>query len=75
MNTISTWITDRREQLDAEEGAAMVEYGLLIFFIALAVIAVLAALGPQISGMFDDVKTGIENPSSLTTDGSSSTSG
>lgn len=46
-------------QLQDEEGAAMVEYGLLIFFIALAVIAVLTLLGPEIAGMFQDVVDGI----------------
>lgn len=45
--------------LHDEEGAAMVEYGLLIFFIALAVIAVLTLLGPEIAGMFQDVVDGI----------------
>ena len=38
-----------------EEGAAMVEYGLLIALIALAVVAALTLLGTQIDGFFDSV--------------------
>ncbi len=48
--------------LHDEEGAAMVEYGLLIFFIALAVIAVLTLLGPEIAGMFQAGVDGISGP-------------
>jgi pilus assembly protein Flp/PilA len=42
-----------------EEGAAMVEYGLLIFFISIAAIAVLVNLGPAIADMFQQVLTAI----------------
>ena len=59
MNTITKLYESVTAKLVDEEGAAMVEYGLLIFFIALAVIAVLAILGPQIAGMFDEVATRI----------------
>ncbi len=40
---------------DEDKGAAMVEYGLLISFIAVAVIAVLVLLGPAIANLFDQV--------------------
>ena len=59
MNTITKLREAVTTQLVDEEGAAMVEYGLLIFFIALAVIAVLTLLGPEIAGMFQDVVDGI----------------
>lgn len=59
MNTITKLYEAATSQLHDEEGAAMVEYGLLIFFIALAVIAVLTLLGPEIAGMFQDVVDGI----------------
>lgn len=38
-----------------DRGAAMVEYGLLLAFIAIAVIGVLVLLGPAIAGLFQDV--------------------
>ena len=38
-----------------EEGQGMVEYGLLLGLIAIAVIAVLIILGPRIANMFQDV--------------------
>ncbi len=38
-----------------EEGQGMVEYGLLLGLIAIAVIAVLVILGPRIANMFSDV--------------------
>ena len=37
-----------------ESGQGMVEYGLIIGLIAIIVIAVFVALGPQIKNMFDD---------------------
>ncbi|MDP3920548.1 MAG: Flp family type IVb pilin [Candidatus Omnitrophota bacterium] len=38
-----------------ESGQTMVEYGLLIALISIAVIAVLVALGPRIAGFFQAV--------------------
>jgi pilus assembly protein Flp/PilA len=38
-----------------DRGATMVEYGLLLFFIAIAVVGVLAVLGPQIAALFQQV--------------------
>ncbi len=37
----------------AEEGQGMVEYGLIVGLIAIIVIAVMVALGPQIVGIFE----------------------
>lgn len=59
MNTLTKLYEAVTSQLHDEEGAAMVEYGLLIFFIALVVMAVLALLGPQIELMFQQVVDGI----------------
>lgn len=68
MNTISYLMNRATQHLQDEEGAAMVEYGLLVFFIALAVIAVLVTLGPEISNMFQSVQDQISaNTSSTTT--------
>jgi pilus assembly protein Flp/PilA len=39
---------------DDESGQGMVEYGLIVGLIAIIVIAVFVALGPQINSMFSD---------------------
>lgn len=41
-----------------EDGQGMVEYGLIVGLIAIIVIAVFVALGPQIQSMFTDVASG-----------------
>ena len=66
MNTITQLLRNATAHLEDEEGAAMVEYGLLVFFIALAVIAVLVTLGPEISGMFQSVQDSIASNTSTT---------
>lgn len=38
-----------------ERGAAMVEYGILVGFIAVVVMASVILLGSQISGLFTDI--------------------
>lgn len=43
-----------------ESGQGMVEYGLIIALIAIAVIAALKLLGPAISGIFEDAQTELE---------------
>jgi pilus assembly protein Flp/PilA len=43
-----------------ESGQTMVEYGLLIALISIAVIAVLVLLGPRIAGFFTAVDTALE---------------
>lgn len=40
---------------DDERGQTLVEYALLLFFIAIVVIAALVVLGPTISGIFQSV--------------------
>ncbi len=47
------------EALDSERGASMVEYALLITFIALVVIAALTSLGGTVSGEFDTINSGL----------------
>ena len=42
------------ELFAAEEGQGMVEYGLIVGLIAIIVIAVFVALGPQIMELFED---------------------
>jgi len=50
-------VTDRLKK--EEKGATAVEYGLLVGLIAVAIIGALIVLGPQLSGLFTSVSTGI----------------
>jgi len=43
-----------------DEGAAAIEYGLLAAGIAVAIIAVIAALGTNLNTTFTDVSTGLK---------------
>lgn len=44
-----------------EDGQTMVEYGLLIAFIAIATLVVLMVLGPRIAGYFQSVDDTLAN--------------
>jgi pilus assembly protein Flp/PilA len=44
-----------------EDGATMVEYGLMVALIAVVLIAVVTLVGQSLSGMFNDVNTAITN--------------
>jgi pilus assembly protein Flp/PilA len=58
--TLQSYVASARNRLSREEtGATAVEYGLIIGLIAVAIIAVLITLGPQISGMFTTLSTEI----------------
>jgi pilus assembly protein Flp/PilA len=40
---------------EKEEGQGLVEYALILFLVAVVVIAILVLLGPQIGGVFSQV--------------------
>ena len=42
-----------------EEGATAIEYGLLASLIAVAIVGVLATLGPKLSGVFTTVQSNL----------------
>jgi len=48
-------LRDMKSFFTHEEGQGMVEYGLIVGLIAIIVIAVFVALGPQITRLFTDV--------------------
>lgn len=50
---VKQWLIGR------EEGQGLVEYGLIIFLVAVVVIAILVLLGPQIGNVFSDINTSI----------------
>jgi pilus assembly protein Flp/PilA len=45
--------------LPREEGQGLVEYGLILVFVAIVVIAVLTILGPQIANVFSRITYGM----------------
>lgn|GEM_PF-1983500 len=42
-----------------EKGQGLVEYGLVIIFIAIVVVAILALLGPVVGNIFSSVRSGL----------------
>jgi pilus assembly protein Flp/PilA len=44
-----------------EEGATMVEYGLMVALIAVVCILVVAALGTSLAGKFDDAQNAVDD--------------
>jgi len=42
-----------------QEGATMVEYGLMLFLIAVVCLAVIALLGNKLSSVFNDIVTSL----------------
>lgn len=46
-----------------EEGATMIEYGLMVALIAVVCIAVIGALGGSLQGMFESVETEVSGVS------------
>jgi len=48
-----------RKVIKSEEGASLVEYGLLVALIAVVCIGAITALGTSISGLFTGVKSAI----------------
>jgi len=55
-NFISKFVKD-------EDGATMVEYGLMVALIAVVLIAIVTLVGQSLSGMFNTVNTGINTAS------------
>jgi len=47
-----------------QEGATAVEYGLIAGLIAVAIIAALIAIGPQLAGIFGDIQTAVTDANS-----------
>ena len=43
-----------------EEGQGLVEYALIIFLVAIVVIAILILLGPQIGSVFSSIYNGLK---------------
>jgi pilus assembly protein Flp/PilA len=55
MVSMTAFIAGIKERLASEKGATMVEYGIMVAFIAVLVMAAVVLLGPQIAGLFTQV--------------------
>jgi pilus assembly protein Flp/PilA len=54
--SLQSYFASAKDRLSREEtGATAVEYGLIIGLIAVAIVAVLIFLGPQLAGLFSSV--------------------
>jgi pilus assembly protein Flp/PilA len=52
---MSRMLAAARKLFARQEGATMVEYGLMLFFIAVVCLAVVALLGTKVSSVFNDI--------------------
>ncbi|SDW25416.1 pilus assembly protein Flp/PilA [Arthrobacter sp. yr096] len=58
--TVTSYIAGVKDRFTKEEkGATMVEYGIMVAFIALLVLAAVTLLGPQIANLFTRVDAAI----------------
>ena len=48
-------VSDVQTWLQREDGQGLVEYGLIIFLVAIVIIAILVLLGPQIGSIFSGI--------------------
>ena len=55
MQTSSVWLWTKWSLLKREEGQGMVEYGLIIALVAVAVVVALTAMGTQIGTLFTNI--------------------
>jgi len=56
MVSMTAFIAGVKDRFNREEkGATMVEYGIMVAFIAVLVMAAVVILGPQIAGLFTQV--------------------
>ena len=57
---LATLVSFAKDRLEREEkGATAVEYGLLVGLIAVAIIATLLLVGPQLRDLFNEVVSGL----------------
>ncbi|WP_407709786.1 Flp family type IVb pilin [Arthrobacter nitrophenolicus] len=58
--TLTSVLHTAKARLSSEEkGATMVEYGIMVAFIAVLVMAAVIILGPQIAALFTSVSTAL----------------
>lgn len=59
MVSMTAFIAGVKNRLTSEKGATMVEYGIMVAFIAVVVMAAVIILGPQIAALFTRVSTAL----------------
>lgn len=59
MVSMTAFIAGVKNRLTSEKGATMVEYGIMVAFIAVVVMAAVIVLGPQIAGLFTRVSASL----------------
>ncbi|MBP1232235.1 pilus assembly protein Flp/PilA [Arthrobacter sp. PvP102] len=57
--TITAVLHTAKGKLQDEKGATMVEYGIMVAFIAVIVMAAVIVLGPKVADLFTSVSTAL----------------
>ncbi|TNB70889.1 Flp family type IVb pilin [Arthrobacter sp. BB-1] len=59
MVSMTAYIAGIKDRFQSEKGATMVEYGIMVAFIAVLVMVAVIVLGPQIAGLFTRVSASL----------------
>ncbi len=61
MNRMACCVADRRNRLLSQRGQGLVEYGLILVLVAVAVVVALTALSGQLNTIFDTVQNDLSS--------------
>ena len=61
ISTLQAGVTYLLARSRREDGAVATEYGLLLFLVAIAIIAAVAAFGTALFGLFDESQTTVKS--------------
>ena len=64
--TLQTLGFNLQNRLSGEKGATAVEYGIMVGLIAVVIIIAVSTLGGTLGDFFDDINTGLGNPTPVT---------
>jgi pilus assembly protein Flp/PilA len=59
MNRIAWHLADRRNHVLGQRGQGLVEYGLILVLVSIAVVVALTALSGQLNTVFDTIKNNL----------------
>ncbi len=61
VNLIARYVADRRDRVLSQRGQGMVEYGLILVLVSIAVVVALTALSGQLNTIFDTIQNDLSS--------------